>query len=451
MKKITKMFGLIGLTTISAVFMFGCAQEKAMPQGSNQIKGSYSIYVDGFDWGAGTTKAIIALDHPLDAVKAQDFKVSETKQITDFIAKGKPVEEKTLDRTVTDAYLSDKSGKQVQTASKYVTLDLKVGPKEGSPLLFTVATQYNTWSDPYYLTIQMAKSAKLTSLKTAVKSIKIDQQVKSKKTAADRFQTDKFKATDGVSYDYAYYEPRKTSDTLVVWLHGFGEGGTKSTDTAVTLLGAKATALADKTFQDKIGGANILVPKCPTYWMDSDGKASNLNHGAIIADSHSHYTKSLNELINTYKKKVGAKKVILAGCSNGGYMTMVMAINYPTDYDAIVPICESLPNSAISDEQINKIAKIPAFFIYSRDDKIVVPSLHEIPTIERLKKAGAKSLNVSSTDHVVDQSGKYKNDKGDPYQYSGHWSWVHFLNNDAKDDTNHEKVWDWMSQQIKSK
>lgn len=451
MKKITKMVSFLGLTIIGAVFMVGCTQEKAIPKGSSHLKGSYSIQVDGFDWGAGTTKAIMTLDHPLDAVKAQDFKVSETKQVTDFAAKGTPVEEKTLDRTVTDAYLSDESGKKVKTASKYVTLDLKVGPKEGSPLLFTVATQYNTWSDPYYLTIQMANSAKLTSLKTAVKSIKIDQVFTSKKTAADVFKTDKFKATDGVAYDYAHYEPKKASDTLVVWLHGFGEGGTKDTDTAVTLLGAKATALADKTFQDKMGGANILVPKSPTYWMDSDGKASNFNQGAIIADSHSHYTESLNELINTYKKKVGAKKVILTGCSNGGYMTLVMAMNYPTAYDAIVPICEALPDAAISDEQINQIATIPAFFIYSRDDKTVVPSLHEMPTIERLKKAGAKNLMVSSTDHVLDQSGKYKDDKGGAYQYSGHWSWVHFLNNDAKDDASHEAVWDWMAQQIKSK
>lgn len=82
--------------------------------------------------------------------------------------------------------------------------------------------------------------------------------------------------------------------------------------------------------------------------MDNDGKQSNFNNGSISADGTSYYQESLHELIAAYKEKVGATKVVIAGCSNGGYMTLLMAMAYPDEYDAIVPICEAVPDKFIS-------------------------------------------------------------------------------------------------------
>lgn len=441
MKKILKLF----LALSMSIVLFGCSQK-----GSETLKGTYDIQIDGYDWGCGTSKVIISLDYQLDAISVDDLKVTETKQMTDFSkAPEFPVIETTVDCEITDAYLCNENGEKVDEPSKYVAIELYVSPNDGNPLLFTMSTQLNTWSNPYYLTITKSDTAQLTSDGKEVKEFTIDTTYNAKTTAADSFKTDSFEATDGVKYNYAYFEPTEKADTLVVWLHGLGEVGTENTDPSVTLLANKVTALASEEFQNTVGNAYVLVPQCPTYWMDSDGTQSNFNNGSITADGTSFYAQSLDELIDSYKEKCGATKVVLAGCSNGGYMTMVMAIAHPEKYAAIVPICEALPNDKITDQQIESIKDLPMYFIYSKDDTTVDPTLHEIPTIQRLKDAGATNIHVSTTDHVIDMSGEYKDAEGNAYQYMGHWSWIYFDNNDSSCDDCSLKAWEWIAEQVK--
>ena len=130
----------------------------------------------------------------------------------------------------------------------------------------------------YYFDITL-KDESVTSNGLPVQDITIDRNYTNKTTAANNFAVDTYQASDGVSYDYATYTPATNSDTLVVWLHGLGEGGAyattisdRETDPYITLLANKATALAGEEFQNTIGNAHILVPQCPTYWMDNDGK-----------------------------------------------------------------------------------------------------------------------------------------------------------------------------------
>ena len=81
---------------------------------------------------------------------------------------------------------------------------------------------------------------------------------------------------------------------------------------------------------------------------------------------------------------------------------MLMALNYPTEYDAYVPICEALPNALIADEQVKTLANLKMYYVYSQDDTTVVPELHEVPLLQRLEAAGATHTYVSVTEHVVD-------------------------------------------------
>ncbi len=50
---------------------------------------------------------------------------------------------------------------------------------------------------------------------------------------------------------------------------------------------------------------------------------------------------------------------------------------------------------------------------------------------------------------VHDTSGMYKNEDGTPYQYTGHWSWPYFFNNECVDDTTGENLWTWLGRQSK--
>lgn len=407
------------------------------------------MHIGGYDWGCGTSQVILSLDNVVDSVDKNDFIVTETKQATETLENSDyQIVEKTFDRTVSDAYLCDENGKKSNQASKFIALDLYVSPSEGSPLFYSRETNFNAWSNPYYLTISLSEDADITSKGVKVTTFNVDKNCTSKTTDADVMSVDSFETSDGVVYQYGYYEPEEKSDTLVVWLHGLGEGGTKDTDPYVTVLGNKVTALFNKEFQDIIGNAHVLAPQCPTYWMDRDGKMTNFNGGNIDTDGTSYYTESLTELIDNYKEKIGAKKVIITGASNGGFMTLALAIHNPDKYDAIVAICESMPNACITDEQISSLVNLPMLFIYSNDDSVIVPSKHEIPTIERLKAAGAVNLHVSTSDSVIDTSGQYKDEDGNPYKYTGHWSWIYFDNNESKCDECGIDCWSWMAEQI---
>lgn len=435
----------------------GCTAEKKISEtGSISIAGTYDMTITGYDWGCGIESIIMNLDHPLDSVTADAFTVVENKQATNFTAEGFPVEDVELERKVTDAYLVDEKGEKTTDPSTHVKLELYVSPNDGSPLLFTLSTQYNTWSKPYTLTVSKTDDAKLTSNGTEVEEFTINPEAASKTTSVDQYQMHSYQAEDGVTYQYASYEPEGGSKTLVVWLHGLGEGGTEDTDPSVTLLANKAGTLADEPFQTAVGGANILVPQCPTYWMDNDGKKTNFSGGAIQADGTSYYLASLHELIAKYKEETGSTKVVITGCSNGGYMAVLMAINYGDEYDAYVPICEALPNALITDDQVKALAGLDMYYVYSEDDTTVDPSIHEAPLLKRLEKAGAKHTYVSTTEHVVDTTGVYfmdengqptLEDTGTPYQYMGHWSWLYFFNNEC--DANGLKVWDFVADAVK--
>lgn len=411
------------------------------------VSGSYTAFIKGDDWGCGVNKILLSLDHKIDQVNNLSFVVKEKKLTTDYCDTLYPIIESIIYRTVTNVYLVDYSGQITSEPSNFIMIEMKISPAEGNPLLFSMQTQYNTYNDLYELDIMIADGHEMTSLGQKVKQINIAKKMKDKITSADLFEEALYESCDGVSYKYAAYNPVQASDTLVVWLHGLGEGGTINTDPYITVLANKVSSLAGQEFQNTIGGANILVPQCPTFWMDKTG--DSLATKFTEADGTSYYCDSLHELINFYRKETKSEKVIITGCSNGGYMTMLMALKYGKEYNAYVPICEAFLNEKISDVEIKQLKKLPIFFIYSRDDDVVAPETHELPTIRRLLGAGASNVHTFVSKHVIDTSGRFNDKDGEPLRYSGHWSWIYFFNNEAVSDRCGIRVWQWMAQQLK--
>lgn len=389
------------------------------------VSGSYTAFIKGDDWGCGVNKILLSLDHKIDQVNNLSFVVKEKKLTTDYCDTLYPIIESIIYRTVTNVYLVDYSGQITSEPSNFIMIEMKISPAEGNPLLFSMQTQYNTYNDLYELDIMIADGHEMTSLGQKVKQINIAKKMKDKITSADLFEEALYESCDGVSYKYAAYNPVQASDTLGVWLHGLGEGGTINTDSYITVLANKVSSLAGQEFQNTIGGANILVPQCPTFWMDKTG--DSLATKFTEADGTSYYCDSLHELINFYRKETKSEKVIITGCSNGGYMTMLMALKYGKEYNAYVPICEAFLNEKISDEEIKQLKKLPIFFIYSRDDDVVAPETHELPTIRRLLGAGASNVHTFVSKHVIDTSGRFNDKDGEPLRYSGHWSWIYFF------------------------
>lgn len=402
---------------------------------SGAITGTFAMHVQGYDWGAGVDKITLTLDAPLDAAEPTDFVVSEHKTTTDFTAADFPVVEGDFERVVTAATVNGTT----------VELELACDPNSGSPFLYTMATGFNTWCDPYLINVSLAEGAALTSGGAAVESFTIDPGYTSMTNSAEEagwvLGGGEFA---GKKLDYAAWDPAEESKNLVVWLHGAGEGGTEATDPYVTILANKVVALSSDEFQQTVGGAHVVAPQCPTMWMDQDGNGTYIDETATEVSSF--YTEALESFIDAYAASVGAEKIVLAGCSNGGFMTLWMGLHRPDAYAGIVPICEAIPDGAISDEQIAGIKDLPMYFVWSNDDTTVDPATHEVPTTTRLKAAGASNLHISTTDSVVDTSGLYTNEDGTPYQYAGHWSWIYFDNNECECDDDGLKAWEFIGE-----
>lgn len=420
------------LLTVFSLAALACA---GLAEGAAPTSATYSVHVLADDWGCATDKVILALDAPIDDAGAYAYTVQETRVALDYATF--TMATVTSDRDVTNAYLCDETGAAVDGASAFVALELYTSPNVGSPLVANYGNfGMNEWSDPYAMAVTMTGEAG---------DVAVDGACTGMLTDLDVFAKSAYTAADGTVYQTALYSPEQGADTLVVWLHGMGEGGS---DILLPIINADVSALIAEPFQSLFGGAHILVPQCPLYWMDNDGQGGSYVNGAIQTDGTSYYTESLHELIAAYKEQVGAKHVIIAGCSNGGYMTMVMAINYGDEYQAYVPVCEAMADSMISDEQIEALAKTPLFFIYAKNDPVVVPAECEEPTIARLQAAGAQDLHVFAPDDVHDTTGRFVGEDGQPMQSFGHASWQYFFNNDAVDE-NGVNCWAWMAEHAK--
>lgn len=416
-------------------------------ENQTDINGKYTAYLSNDDWGCGINKIIISLDKNVENVSKNTFNIIETKEFLDWQNPEQGYEQISTERTILDAYLSDETGNRIENDSSYITVEMDFTPTEGSYLIIAQDKPYTLYPELYNLEIQLSKNQKLVSDGKTVSSINIDKEISNVLTTADEFKIDSYVSQDKIEYEYAYYEPEEKSKNLVVWLHGLCEGGVEGTDPYIACLSNDVSNLIKEDFQNIIGSANILVPQCPTFWMDTTGHDELVN-GTIVSDGTSYYTSSLNELIQYYKEKTNSDNVIISGCSNGGFMAMRLAMDYGSNYDAYVLICEAMEDKYISDNDIENLKDLPLYFIYSNDDPTVKPELYEIPTIERLKAANASNLHVTTFDSILDTTGRFKDESGNPYNFGGHSSWIPFLNNEAVCDECGKSAWQWMRSQI---
>ena len=429
---------------ICMLMVIGICKTPTMAISEVTASGTQKAYIVGDDWGPAVTKTVIELDKAIDSssVSKEKFNVVEEKQSYT----NQPVA-----RTVTDAYTSDANGNKVESSSNYITIEMYVSPSEGSPFFYNFMSGRNVWCETYKLNVSLVDGMTLTAGEEVVNALAVEADINVSDPAEricpqlDDFDTTKtYTATDGTTYSYAEYLPAEDNqkNALVIWLHGAGEGGV---DPTIDLLANEVTALAGDEFQELFKGAYVLAPQSPTMWMD-DGTGAYQN-----GDKGSCYAESLFELIETYVKSnedIDTNRIIIGGCSNGGYMTMEMILKHPDYFAAAYPICEAFQDQYISDEQIESIKDMPIWFTYAKTDRTVNPELCTEATVARLIEAGAKNIHVSAFEDVHDTTGRFTNADGTPYTYDGHWSWVYFDNNECYDE-NGVNAWQWLAKQNK--
>ena len=403
--------------------------------------GTYSYFVNGYEWGPGVNRIVV------------DFgKNVKQADLANDLFEVKVTGSAATNRTVTSAYLvNDKNEKDdsLKEGTK-VGLDLEfnivyqdfgwfqvTNTNGASPFLYDQVTQLNNWDPNYGYEIKLASGKSLTIGDTAYSDAEKPFVVKGKGTRVveatkDWGEAKSHTGKDGRTLTYKAYETEalKTDggkNPLIIWLHGAGEGGK---DPDIALLGNDVTNLGEEKIQkyfktDTSAGAYVLAVQTPTMWMD-DGTGKN-----GVGDARSIYTATLKETIDTYLSEntdVDTSEIILGGCSNGGYMTMNMAMEYPTFFKAYYPVCEAYKDSAISEEDIATLKDLSIWFTASADDPTVAPNDYVIPTYKRLMEAGARDVHFSYFEKV------YGNDTGKEIQYNGHWSWIYALTDRCEKD-----------------
>ncbi|MFI0237824.1 prolyl oligopeptidase family serine peptidase [Streptomyces sp. NPDC016845] len=233
----------------------------------------------------------------------------------------------------------------------------------------------------------------------------------------------------GSGMKYRLYSPtdahssRRNGRPLVVWLHGGGEGASLSNgyyDNETTLRANRgALGFATPEGQRIFEGAYVLAPQSTSYWMEDGPRFAPLIHEII------------NDVVR--RNRIDRDRIYVAGCSNGGYMTMKMTTVYPALFAASVPICGIVTALAagsaplLPDSELARIST-PTWLVTSADDPVVDARANTVHAHDVIPG----SL-MTLYDHVV----------WNGYQYLGHFSWIYVARNDPSIDGTH--IWQWMA------
>lgn len=413
--KIVLLIAIVSAITLT--FNMNAMAKKLFPKQS-----TYHSVTEICDWGAASTKVIIDLGKSATkgSLDKDTFKVfvsrSDARLATPLLEEGY--------RKVTKAYISDKKGKPA-LIGKYATLEMEIGPDISLASPINYYEEFNAWID-YKYTITQVKD--IGSGPCKISGLVAKKCTGETKELVDDFSIGKAAYND-ITITYADYKPAKDhkKNPLIIWLHGWGEGGT---DATLPLSANKSVNFSTKEIQSYFGGAYVLMPQAKTFWMDGFSG---------IADGTSIYEKALMSFIKDYvskNKDIDQNRIYIGGCSSGGYMTMLMIRDYTEYFAAAFPVCEGLIDVLISDADIQKMKDLPIWFVAAKTDPTLPPTQFSTPTYDRLINAGAKNVYYTLFDDVHDTSGLYKNPDGTPYTYDGHFSWIYVFNNECKSKIN---------------
>lgn len=394
----------------------------------------YKTITEVFDFGPHISKIILDTGCELTGavLSPSQFKVEVTRtavQGADFVWPQfmgvRPDDSMHGTRTITGLYVSNADGAPAESGT-HLTLEMYCHPMQGLGSTIRFDGHYNVSVN---VKCHITQKEPIRTDAGILRDMVFDENDGNQVIYGDLLQEGTFAHPD-TPLSYVYYEPQTSGNSvypLIIWLHGAGEGGHEP---AIAATGNKVVNLISPEIQDYFGGAFLLAPQSPTYWMD-DG------NGEISLSGNSVYVDALDALITDFVDShpaVDRDRIYLGGCSNGGFMTMKMILHTPGRFAAAFPICEALLDAAISDEEIRSIAHLPIWFTQAKTDTLVIPDNFAIPTWKRLVAAGNTNAHLTLWDKVTDSTGLYQAEDGSPFEYMGHWSWIPMLNNECRLD-----------------
>jgi len=410
-----------------------------------------------FDWGTSTTKVIFNLEETItnEMVAWNTFEVhvkrSDPRLEDSFLEEGL--------RKIESAYVSNSKGEKLESG-QFITLELEVGPgiSLDSALNYVPDQGGNNWIDAEYTITQLKD---IEGENVTINEMEVTKLNKIFRPQIEKFKKGSSSYSDPINGDieltYAAYEPEvkdMTKKPLIIWLHGGGEGGT---DPTIPLAANKSVSFASEEIQDIYNGAYVLVPQTPTRWMHPGANENEFEHlppdsGENGRPYTSKYTKALMDLIDQYVKSnmgIDRDRIYVGGCSNGGFMTVRLGIDYPDYFAALFPVCHGMTYNYLTDNDINKLVDQNIWFVSAATDTTLPAPNFTLPLYDRLIKEGSQNVHLSYPKRVIDTSGRYLKENGDPYEYPGHWSWILVYNNVLSNEIEGKTVYlqNWMAEQ----
>lgn len=335
-------------------------------------------------------------------------------------------------RPVTTAYPCDETGEPVFFSDK-VVLEMPYGPL--LPLSNLSARRTAMQNDFVQMDIRITQIAPIPGAPSA-KGLVFDECIGDICPALSHWSFHE-EITESEPFRYAWYEPRHATGKkhpLLIWLHGAGGGGT---DPRYPISGNRVTAFSSELAQNKLGAPWIFVPQCPTVWMD-DGQGSPL-----MQSNRTIYLAPLKQAIDSFLAKhrdsIDPTRIWIAGASNGGFMSVLQAMQYPGFYAAAVPVCEAVLTELLTEEDLDHLSKTPLWLVHARGDFVVDPNRTVVPLYKRLKARGA-DVHFTYLRDIRDESGLFRNRDGTPYRYIPHFAWVPVYNDACQTDYDNQPV-----------
>lgn len=426
-------------STLMASMLLGSSVCSVMALEENSVdKGESKIVAEVFDYGESVTSVVVDLGSVIsaDELKEDAFEVfakNEEPEACIGISTGKTYYEGS--RNITNMYVNSTSipDGEADAEGQYVVIELKYGWKEYVDGVLTTVKQSNTCD--YDIVMKDGAFSIFESLNVLLDmhyTITSNQNLGNLKQVDQILLTNddvyrpiagQFSAGKSNGLTYRLYEPTlgEGERPLIVWFHGSGEGGLSNITHILCNKGG--VGFATEEAQEIFGGAYVLAPETPDNWTFA-GKDYTEQAIALIQD-----------VIDN--NNIDPNRVVIAGCSAGGYMTWQTLLAAPDMFAAAVPICAP---GIYTTEDFEAIKDVPIWMVHSKDDTTVDVE-YSYANYYLLKELGA-DVTLTLYDHVIGY------DEGSDliHTYSGHWSWVYALNNDPTNDKG-QSLFEWIAEQ----
>lgn len=274
---------------------------------------------------------------------------------------------------------------------------------------------------------------------------------------------------DGVNYQFH----KGTNDTLIIWFHGGGEADQDNlTKNNVTqILGSRGgVAWTSEEAQQIFGDASVMAFQAPNRWYQGDQAAL--------------YTRCYDEIMQVVEENgISKDKLIVTGCSMGGYMSTKMMMKYPDLFSVALLACPDTNMRRVepvpTDDDLKAIAETgtKVWVVQADVDESVGADSSErlfnnLAGDQEIRESKVDQDNASSYTtyetadgsflrtvyETIDEDGAinivceedYDQDgTPEPVSYNNHFTWIYLLRNKAT-SADGTSIWQWAANAIGS-